>query len=188
MSAGVLPLSQELRARTAQAHARLETRLDLLAEPLDRDRFRRVLRAFHAFHQAWEPAVAACAAGAWVAPRLALLEEDLAALDADGLSPPFTAAAALTSTAGRAWGSVYVMEGSALGGQVIGRALQQAAWSPAGGLRYFNPHGAKTGARWRAFRTVLDGEPDREGAAAGALATFEMLEAWVGAAAEGQGS
>ena len=53
-----LDLLAELRARTAEAHTRLEHDLDLLREPLQMQHFIHLLERFHGFHAVWEPRVA----------------------------------------------------------------------------------------------------------------------------------
>lgn len=85
-----------------------------------------------------------------------------------------------------ALGSLFVVEGSALGGQVIVRRLgTQAALAPA--LRYFQGHGEATRARWRRFcallaeverecsDTPLPGPPRWCSAVQAAQATFDAL-------------
>ncbi len=148
-------LHARLRAATAAAHEALEIELELLSPPLDPQRFRRVLAGFYGFHRAWEPAVVSCLPATLVpASRLPLIEQDLRALgwgDAElRASVACAPAAALADSAESALGSVYVLEGSTLGGRVIMRQVSQAAWCPPQGLRYFDPYGAETAARWRA--------------------------------------
>lgn len=183
-------LMARLRTETHHAHERLEAGLDLLAPPFSQARFTKVLLRFNGFHVVWEPAVAALEevapvfAGRSRRPHLA---RDLAAL---GLAEPdiaraprCVAARALASDAPLALGSLYVLEGSTLGGQVISRALQAAEWLPAGGLSYFAPHGANTGAMWRTLMARLDAVPAREAdrVVEGALKTFAVLQDWVAA-------
>ena len=178
-----------LRAQTGAAHARLETSLGLLDPPLERARFMAVLQGFWGFHRVWEPSLQAhpelrnLLAGR---SRLAQLERDLAAL---GLTaheietlPLCADAARLQGSAMRMLGSVYVLEGSTLGGQVIGRALQGQDWLPEGGFLYFNPYAAQTGAMWRALRDALDAASTSAGdveIVGGATAAFEVLNNWL---------
>jgi heme oxygenase (biliverdin-IX-beta and delta-forming) len=175
-------MMERLRTRTRQAHERLETALALLDPPLSRTRFIRTLEGFRAFHAAWEPRVEALIGDPGLTGprrRLALLDADLRALGASaGGGPDFD----LGFLDGRAaaWGSLYVMEGSTLGGQVISRALQDARWRPAGGLAYFDPYGRRVGAMWKTFRTALEDAAaslDPEAVVQGAIATFATLEA-----------
>jgi heme oxygenase len=78
---------------------------------------------------------------------------------------------------------MYVLEGSALGGQVIARALRERwALGPHNGAAYFGGHGADTGACWADFRRRLAQEVDAHDAAAcrsacaAAVATFTALQ------------
>ncbi|MBS0298043.1 MAG: biliverdin-producing heme oxygenase [Proteobacteria bacterium] len=170
-----------LRTATGSAHRRLEDGLALLDPPLERERFARTLVGFHAFHRAWEPLVERLTGeAAFLAPRrrLALLEADLAALGAEPAraSDPIP----FLTTRAEAWGSLYVMEGSALGGLVISKVLQGADWLPKGGLTYFNPYGRRTMTEWRTFLARLEAiaaqEPEEE-IVSGAVATFAHLQA-----------
>ena len=179
-----------LRHATAEAHQRLENCLNLLAQPACEARFRWVLGRFWGFHAVWEPALQAQIDLAEIVAgrvRLALLGADLAWL---GLLPEqcqalprCTEADRLCSTREAALGSLYVMEGSTLGGKVIARHLAAAAWAPAEGLRYFNPHGDATGRMWRKLQSDLEAAAAKGGAVAitaGAVAAFDLLTEWLG--------
>jgi heme oxygenase (biliverdin-IX-beta and delta-forming) len=183
---------ERLKRETRGAHDRLEAGLDLLQAPLGRDRFVRLLERFWGFHAIWEPAVGrALADDAFLEPRLKLhkLEADLFALgrtpDEIARLPRCFEAAQLAPLARRpaaALGTLYVLEGSTLGGQVISRALKTAPWLPPGGLAYFDPYGPRTGAMWRDFRDYAAHRStpaaDAEMLAA-AKATFERLRRWL---------
>jgi heme oxygenase len=181
-----------LKHETRALHDRLESGLGLLDAPLSRDRFLRLLERFWGFHAAWEPAVArALNDETFLAPRLKLgwLQADLLAL---GRSPGDIArlprcfeAAQLAPLPGRpaaALGSLYVLEGSTLGGRVISRALKGAPWLPEGGIGYFDPYGPRTGQMWQDFRDYAAARStpaaDAEMLAA-ARATFERLYRWL---------
>lgn len=181
-------LGTHLRAATCLAHERLETSLDLLERIADRGRFRRLLERFYGFHQVWEPALSRhpdIAAFHGPRSRLPHLRRDLAA---QGMTqqeiaalPLCDAATGLVRTAASALGSVYVLEGSTLGGQVIARRLADAGWAP-GGLAYFEPHGRRTGDLWRGFKTWADArtdEADYAAVAEGANLTFGLLQDWL---------
>jgi heme oxygenase len=182
-------LLTRLRRETAQAHARLERELDLLRAPASRRRFARLLGRFHGFHLVWEPVVArALRDDTFFAPRHRgdLLRTDLRALGLDereiAALPACEAAAGLATTRAAAIGSLYVLEGSTLGGQVIGRALAGAPWLPPGGLRYFDPYGRETGTLWRQFRSWAEAAAPPDAApeiVAAARATFDLLHDWL---------
>ncbi|MEF7616541.1 biliverdin-producing heme oxygenase [Aquincola sp. MAHUQ-54] len=183
------PLHARLRSATADDHGQLENLLDLLAEPLSYIRYVAVLMRFHGFHRVWEPALARVLQDeAFLQPRqrLPLIEQDLRELDIDDLDiealPIVPEAAQLCRTEAAALGSLYVMEGSTLGGRMISRRLAESAdWSPPQGLRYFNPYGDATGERWRETLARLEAAPPEHHAAivAGAQATFALLLAWM---------
>ncbi len=178
------PLLDRLRSDTRDAHEALEDALALMRPPLRRERFASVLQGFLAFHRAWRPRMAVLVGDPeLVAPRgkAALIERDLQALgEAEATAAPLDLD--FLSTRSAAWGSLYVMEGSTLGGQVITKALRRTAWAPAEGLAYFNPYGRRTGEMWAAFRAALEAaaptlEPDL--VCEGARATFATLQSGV---------
>jgi heme oxygenase len=178
-----------LRLATAEAHDELEAALGLLSEVPDRQRFLRVLDRFYGFHAVWEHAIRRHRDLARLhAPRTRLphLRRDLAALGRTSgeirALPLCLAAHHLLDDPDEAVGSLYVMEGSTLGGQIIARELADADWLPAGGLTYFHPYGRRTGEMWRTFRAWADDRrPDRKAAARGAQRTFALLKAWAAA-------
>ena len=185
-----LDLLAELRAQTAEAHTRLEQDLDLLRAPLDRLRFIHLLERFHGFHAAWEPRVARVMSkeATFLTPRRRTprAAKDLLALGRSQREiaelPLCLAAARLVSSPAAAIGSLYVLEGSTLGGQIISRHLQDARWLPLEGLGYFDPYGPATGTMWRHFRIWAE-SASKHGSAdaivAAAVATFQTLQDWL---------
>jgi heme oxygenase len=170
-----------LRAATAQAHAQVEAlphMPELAAGTLAPSRYAQVLRCHLAILAPWERAHApwldTLAAHGWPYRRRAqALRHDLAAL---GLPADAGAGPAPRAEGGaQAWGMLYVVEGSMLGGRVIARQLrlQQPALAPA--LAYFDMGSADAGA-WRQFQARLEAAlPDpasRGQAAVGAAAMF----------------
>lgn len=171
-----------LRAGTREAHERLELRLGLLDGPPSKARFVRALQGFHAFHRAWEPRAAATVGDpAFLEPRrrTAVVRRDLAALGAEPLPVPPDLGATGVDDPVAVWGGVYVVEGSTLGGKLIARSLADADWTPAGGLKTFDPYGAEAGLRWADCRARLNGfAAENVGLmVAAALGTFACLEA-----------
>jgi heme oxygenase (biliverdin-IX-beta and delta-forming) len=178
------PVASMLRAATAAAHVSVEETVGL-ARDFDLAHYRRVLRGFDAFLHAWEPLVARALPAHLVAwfdarRRAAAVRCDLRALDV-AMPPPARLNLALHGTAA-AMGSLYVLEGSALGAQVIAPRLQARLGIAAhNGGAYFAGWGEHTGARWREFRRVLDeavgvDRRSRAQACAAAIATFDSLQ------------
>lgn len=170
-----------LRAATRAHHERLDRLIDL-RRLRDGRRYGRVLQVMDGFLAAWESCVTAALPGTWHAwlrqrSRRPFLQQDLRVL---GLAagpplqpmPPF-------ATAGAAWASVYVMEGSALGGQVITRSLGDAGLRPDRGAAYFHGWGPATGPMWKEVRLLLDQQLADPASLAhacdGACATFDAL-------------
>ena len=85
-----------------------------------------------------------------------------------------------------AMGTIYVIEGSTLGGRVIvKRVMEQLKLTPENGCSYYFGYGAETGAKWKGFMDGLaacnftDSEQDKVVAAA--TKTFDALNEWMGA-------
>lgn len=182
---GRAPALAALRAATSRHHDALEALLQLqdgCAPP----RYLRLLQGFEAFVRDWEPLVAQALGPArlprWAGGRgVALLQADLRALGAAPL--PWRAPMPRLDTPARALGSLYVLEGSALGGQVLLPALRRRPGVDAGtGAAWFHGLGPASGARWRAIRDWLGEELDpaplaTAQAADAAAATFACLHA-----------
>jgi len=176
------PAITALRQATAASHEAIEDLLRL-DEHVTPARLAVILTGFDQFLAAWEPRVLAA-----LPPRLQpwflarsrrpFLHEDLQHLGlprAHG-HPAAAHVPALGSLAA-AFGSLYVLEGSALGGQVISRRLADRLGH---GSAYFHGWGDQTGRLWREFRDTLEAEvgPDPAGhavAADAAVRTFEGL-------------
>ncbi len=148
----------------------------------DRMHYARVLQVFDAFLGHWESAVASALPPSrqpWLQARSRrpFLRHDLQALGVDGIDAAIELPA--LGGAAAAWGSVYVIEGSALGGQVITRHLAEAGLHRGNGAAYFHGWGEATAGMWREFRALLEAEVAEPGAIAQACAaacnTFDTL-------------
>ncbi|CAA9440161.1 MAG: bacteriophytochrome heme oxygenase BphO [uncultured Phycisphaerae bacterium] len=186
-------LLMRLRRETADLHAAVERRLDVMDPRLSAGRYVGTLATFYGFHAAWEAAVRSAAGPArldlpavldlmssrWREPSL---RADLAhfAVDPDAVEPCDDLPP--VDRPGRLLGSLYVMEGSTLGGQVVARHLGRALGLADGvGYAYFRGHGDQTGRRWREFAARLAelaaGLPEDD-VVAGARDTFAALGRW----------
>lgn len=190
MLTGAMPagaLLARLRTVTRPAHDKLEGTLGLLDERLGLDAYRRVLERFYGFWRGWEPQVAALFQdAAFLGPRrrMHLLQADLATvgLSAHAVHMLPTCPLPILRDAVEALGSLYVMEGSTLGGRLIERNVERClGLSGQDGCSYFAGYGAHTGRMWRSFLARLDQAPvtDAQQVADGAVATFERLAWWL---------
>lgn len=178
-------LHQRLRVETAPAHEALERELDWQAQVATLTGYRALLGRLHGFHAVWEPAIAeALADGDFFEDRrrLAALGHDLAFLGLSGAEIgrlPQAQALSLTGPAG-AMGALYVLEGSTLGGRVIGKHITAVHGLLGDGLAYYSGHGNRTGAMWAAFRSRLDSfEGEADAVVAAATETFDALRIWL---------
>jgi heme oxygenase len=187
--AGVLA---QLRASTRAEHERIEQLLRL-TEPMDLARYARVIAGFDEFLAAWEPRLQAALPERlqpWFGQRL---RRPLARADRDWLHavaalPPSRAAVAASVVASlplddlaQGFGSMYVIEGSSLGGRVIAPHLQATLGLEAGrGASYFHGFGVDAAPMWSDFRAVAaleigDAAPAVARACTSARRTFEAL-------------
>ena len=176
-----------LKAETAASHARVDALMDLPA--MTRPRYSASLAALRDAHLAVERelsrhATALAEFGYDVADRskLGWLDADLATLGAIPSAPSSDFTLALQDAAD-AFGAVYVMEGSTLGGQVIARhVIPMLGVTPAEGCRYFTGYGPSTRERWRDTTAAITrfAEPNCEDATgrmvSAANRTFALVE------------
>lgn len=117
--------------------------------------------------------------------KTGLLRADLTALGASSDVPCADDAFLPMRQPEAAWGCLYVMEGSTLGGQIIARTLAASIdVHPTSGGSFHVPYGPLTGARWQTFRALLAREVEEHGldpdaVVAGAKTTFATMNAWM---------
>ncbi len=83
-----------------------------------------------------------------------------------------------------ALGSMYVLEGSTLGSQIIARALgTRLRLNPDAQMNFLLSYGTRTGAMWRSFVESLNSielsAPEQSDVLAAAAETFEAMESWM---------
>lgn len=183
-------LLARLKAETRIQHLRLERELDMLGEGGSRSAHRELLRRLYGFYRPWEeravPVLERGHPGLTAGrSKVALLEHDLAFF---GESP--SAIRALPScptlpaldTMPAALGSMYVVEGATLGGQIVSRHLAVALGiEPGRGTAFFGSYGAEVGPMWRRFGDALAAHAGFEDGriVAAAQETFERLHRWI---------
>jgi len=184
-----MTLLERLKIETRPAHDRIERAIDLDRRIASKDAYRDLLMRFYGFHSAWENAAGA------VAPdprsfqqrcKTALLVKDLTALGlgadeiaqlphCDPLMPLPSPAAAL--------GSMYVVEGSTLGGAIIARDVQSRLGLTAEtGCAYFRSYGRETALMWKSFGAMLLAASSPEvddSIVESARRTFDVMHDWL---------
>ncbi len=151
---------QRLRQETEADHHKVEGAVPLMHQGLNQAEYVQCLRHIYGVVTAWEER-AATIAPEWLQPvllarqRRPLLELDLAwfgVIEKDDWRPTLPEMNSLSSL----FGTMYVMEGSTLGGQFIARHVEAALHLSEGrGNSYFRGHGSQTGPLWKEFCEML---------------------------------
>jgi len=171
-----------LRWSTRAAHAELDESLQLIDRLSAMNQRVGVLTGYHRFHQRVEAAmapflVAFADLDFSTRRRSQLIAEGIRVLGREVL--PDRADSLGIFTRGEAFGALYVLEGSSLGGRVILKDLKRRGVSLAG-LGFLDPYGFNTGPRWRSFLAILEREVDsieqQSDAVTGALKTFAFAK------------
>jgi heme oxygenase len=165
------PILNRLREGTSDVHEHLDASLPLARADLDAERYVAILATFRDIQASAARELAGHADGLKafgydVADRheVEWLDNDLTwwstRLKVQPIETPDTAgnnAVPTLNSTTEAFGWVYVLEGSTLGGQVLVRHIASALnLEPPHGCRYFTGHGADTGPRWRRTCDSLD--------------------------------
>ncbi len=183
---------RRLRIETRIDHEAAEASLPLMRMGLGRAEYVFYLQRLQGMVAAWEDA-AGSQAGRGTRPewlratvnlrqRRSFLEQDLVhfgQFNAEFQRPTLPEMHSTSSLLG----AMYVMEGSTLGGQIIGRHVDRVLGLAGGkGSAYFHGHGELTGAMWKEFCGVLETRvPEAEGGAAvaAAKALFQVFSSWM---------
>ena len=189
------PLRHRLKRETVAVHQQLEAQLGLLDPCLGLHRYRRVLETFYGFYVPVEIDMSRLAAmgaplGFPLRRRAPLIERDLLAL---GILPAELAELPLCSDRPELScledlaGSLYVLEGACLGGQVLTPLLnRRLGIAKDSGAAFFAGDEERTLPRWIVVVGWLDGL-SRTGATSArivstAKATFEAFARWAAVA------
>jgi heme oxygenase len=182
-------LLQRLKTETAFAHDRIEQSFDLEARTSSPSAYRDLLARLYGFYVAWEPAAeAAMADPVFLVGRrkLGLLIDDLHRLgmaDSEINKLPLCVPTVAMRSRAEAFGSMYVVEGSTLGGVLIARDVEpHLGLNSNNGCSYFRCYGEEVGAMWKAFgKALLAGcrQQDEEAVVTAACQTFNILHRWI---------
>lgn len=153
------PVLSRLRQATGDLHQRLERRFDAVAELADPARRQTTIARYAAFYTSAYAALAAPLEhleGLDLAERSRTWQPGRSLSPCAGSSPAFPA----PTNASEALGSLYVVEGSALGGRLILRELR-ARRVPDADVSFLDPHGPAGGSMWRSLLAILEREGSR---------------------------
>ena len=169
-----------LKRETQALHEATEARMPVLDPALDRAAYARLLAQMYALVAPLETRLLALELPASLALEDRLktpaLRHDLAAL---GAAVPTERADWLPGDVAEGLGTLYVLEGGTLGGQLIARHLGPRLGLDAGaGLAYFSGYGPQTGPMWKRFGEAMTREVAPEQGTAvveGARQTFRAF-------------
>jgi heme oxygenase (biliverdin-IX-beta and delta-forming) len=178
---------QKLRQETEGDHRTVEGAVPLTHEGLSVAQYVQCLRQIYGIVAAWEQRAAELAPP-WLQPTLiarqrrSLLERDLTWFGVtrrDDRRPKLPRMNDLPSL----FGTMYVMEGSKLGGRFIARHVETALHLSDGqGSAYFQGDGDRTGPMWKEFCEILKvriAEDQTEAVVLSAKAMFATFGAWM---------
>jgi heme oxygenase len=186
-------LMTRLREETQSCHDRIERSplmRGLLSAELSHRYYAAILGVNYGFYAPLEARLLAC--GSWRAfgfnlearLKTPLLEADLAHFGLEGellRALPYCASLPRLPTLPAALGSMYVLEGASLGGQVIARQIAATlGLGPGSGAAFYNSYCSQLLPMWKAFKAFLEehGCDHEDAVIAAASATYAALEAW----------
>lgn len=164
----------ELRAATAAHHERLERRVDIEHALRSREAYSELLERFYGVYRPLEEALIPLSVpGFTYEPKLPRLHADLVALGRDPDTLPLASHLPSVATTSDKLGVAYVIEGSALGGALIGSLLRRRLNLQSA----FFAGGPGIAPRWREFSAIVEHHAPVSTTAA--IATFEAMERWL---------
>lgn len=160
----------KVKEATRDQHDDLEKIVDVMSNILTKERYKEMITDFYRFYSSIEGEISderlfSIGIDAHRRRKTPLLERDIDALGADGHSTTekFTDIPVL-DTVPKMLGSLYVMEGATLGGQVITRHLRtQLGITPENGGAFFNSYGHEVGPMWKQFCSAVNTYAEQNG-------------------------
>mgnify|MGYP001255535211 CR=1 FL=1 len=181
----------ELKQRIAPYHQALEMDANIWASLTSRLAYRHLICRFFGFIaavegrlalidglQLWLPDISE----RWKTP---LLMQDLTLAGISSGQCPICTFIPNIRSVGAAFGCLYVLEGSTLGGQIIARQVyNHLGLTPENGCRFFSSYGAAVGPMWKNFGGHLEAwcvanESCRGEVIRSAAETFECFSRWL---------
>lgn len=179
-----MTLAERLRSETRTHHNRAEDAMGLMNPDVSSARYIEILQAFQSFYSLLEPQLSRfrewseleCEIESRMG-KLAKIEHDLKYFNTPARGPMPRLA---IENFAQALGSMYVIEGSTLGGQVISKFLSgRFGYAPDSGADYFSGYGSETGKMWVSFKDIIARAEaagvDQERVIEGAAKTFDYL-------------
>lgn len=188
-----VPPAQKLKMATAHSHSQIEGGFPVMREDFDLEKYQNLLGKLYGFYLPLETVFSDTAVVRdWISDygdrqKLNFLEMDLAYFKVPSHEISNLSKKQLwfdQPTKARVLGTLYVLEGSTLGGQIISKHLKNKFQFPdANGTRFFSAYGGQTGPMWKRFQSLLNEHLNEsallEESILAANATFEHLAQWL---------
>jgi len=181
-------LLQRLKQETLIQHESLERHLNLLRPGISLADYRNLLEGFYGFYSSWErraiPLLQEALPGFFDERRKTpLLERDLRFLGSNPAAIESCSALPSADSLSSLLGSLYVLEGATLGGQILTQHFaRQLNVFPGRGCSFFFSYGPEVGRCWRSFCQILNSYSSPENdmvIVKSAIQTFSCLENWL---------
>lgn len=163
----------QLKARTAHQHQQTEDGVDLMRDDFSLEDYKDLLKRFYAFYKCYdeklrgsldENTISFYKDERFNTPRLiadlkslGMTDEEISEIETYKDLPSL-------DSPEKIFGSLYVVEGSTLGGQYISRHLKEKfVLDESNGAAFFSGYGKNTGKMWNAFREAVTEFADQDG-------------------------
>lgn len=158
-------ISTKIKEATKEAHQTLEKAVVLQLKSIRSDQdYADVLKKFYAYFVVVEQAIAPFITSSTLPDRDQRRDSSYLKIDIEELGATVdelpTAVAPTIQTLAQAFGALYVLEGSIMGGPYIVQMLQKYGLSK--GFNFFSGYGENSGQMWQAFASVFNAIPQNE--------------------------
>ncbi len=154
----------KLKDDTRPLHDKVEEAMEsgkIMSDNFSREEYTRLLQKLYIAHSALEPALLSVPSiaghpgieASFRLNKLKALETDLKALGAQ--VPQTSMASPDFENPAEAWGALYVLEGSTLGGAMILKHLRGKLQWENSVMNFYGYYGKHTGSLWKEFKTSL---------------------------------
>jgi heme oxygenase len=181
------PLSDKLKIRTLASHQELEKALvQRMRAMRTMEDYIALLQIFYSFFGALEERISIYVSASELPDYLQRRKSESLAVDICSLGGVLPEKVSISEMPAidnhlQAFGALYVMEGSTLGGQIISQMIAKQLGIQEKGLSFFQSYGKDISTMWATFKLTLDkqanNEADEERIIAAADDTFHKFKA-----------
>ncbi|HVW86266.1 MAG TPA: biliverdin-producing heme oxygenase [Bryobacteraceae bacterium] len=178
-------LLARLKEETQEHHRKIEAELSLMQPEFSLTDYRHLLRRFYGFYLPWERAVSEVSPNLLARRRktwklvddleyLGCSREQISRIPHCDALPPL-------DTYERILGSMYVLEGATLGGQILAPYFEKKFNLADDGAEFFSGYGRRTATMWKEFRAMIEREAvgSHDEIVTSAVATFQSMRVWM---------